>query len=305
MSTLFNSRTFQNAHTEHPGVNPLLDILDHLSKEKLSGVLVLSPEGTRFHFEKGKVEAAENFEPLGRILVEREGLDERKLAQALQRSGPLGEELLAVGAIGERQLRQALQVQVRLALSYALRVPPERMKWTDPEPLPMTRAGIEISREWLETLLSEQQLPLDQPFRLAQTRQEQTLSPEEWALLRWLNGRRTLLSAMRLSGLEASVAEQVAHELMGKRLLQASSIMGLRLITAVRKPITASYHPPSSIQSNLFLKALHPDKNAWEVSRSLKLAPEMTCTLLAELHRSHLIEVLYGGHELEQILEEF
>lgn len=305
MTSLFDNQKFFNPRLSQASANPLLEILDHLAKEKSTGILVLSPDGTRFHFSKGKIEAAENFEPLGRILVEREGLDQHKLSQALKRSGPLGEELIAVGAIGERQLRQALQVQARVALSYALRVPPERMKWTDPEPLPMVCAGLEITQEWLKTLLSEQKLPLEQPFRLAQTHQEQTLSPEEWALLRWFNGRRTLISAMRLSGLEASIAEQVAHELLNKRLLQASSILGLKLITVVRRPVTASYHPPSSIQSNLFLKSLSANYNVWEVAQNLKIPVETACSLLAELCRSELLEVLHGSHELEQILEEF
>jgi len=281
------------------------EMLEHIASEGLRGTLILSPNGTRLHLRGRRLEAVENFEPLGRILLRQELITEDILIRMLSLSGPLGEDLMAEKLISERDLKRALVTQARLGLSYALRVPPDKCEWLEPEPLPLLGAGLEINGALLEALFSEEVLPLEQPFRLALQINNLTLDAQEWALLRCFNGRRSLLSAMRMSGLEAGQAEPVAHRLFRRGLLQASSISGTKLIVLARKPLSSSYHPPSAILSNLFLKAVRSDRSVWEIAELLKISPETACGIAAELHRSHLLEVVRGRREMEFLLEEF
>ena len=294
----------------NPGVEGLqfesvAQMLEHIAAKSLRGTLILSPNGTRLHLRGNRLEAVENFEPLGRILLRQGHITEDILARMLALSGPLGEDLMAEKLVGERDLRRALVTQARLGLSYALRVPPDKCEWLEPEPLPLLGAGLEITPALLEALFSEEVLPLEQPFRLAPQTQNLTLDAQEWSLLRCFNGRRSLLSAMRMSGLEAGQAESKAHSLFRRGLLQASSISGTKLIVLARKPLSSSYHPPSAILSNLFLKAVRHDRSVWEIAELLKVNPEAACAIAAELYRSHLLEVVRGKREMEFLLDEF
>ncbi len=128
------------------------EMLEHIASEGLRGTLVLSPNGTRLHLRGRRLEAVENFEPLGRILLHQNLITEDILARMLSLSGPLGEDLLAEKLISERDLRRALVTQARLGLSYALRVPPDKCEWLEPEPLPLLGAGLEITPALLESL---------------------------------------------------------------------------------------------------------------------------------------------------------
>lgn len=284
---------------------PIAKLLAHMGEQNMSGCVLLAPTGTQLHVLNGKLSAVEGFEPLGQILLSNGTINEDMLSEALRENQLLGQSLLTQGILSETLLQEALQAQARIGLSYVLRVPPASYTLYEPFPLPDLSAALPLKGDVLNSLDLAHDLPLSQAFRLAPYTSEIKLHPKEWALLRCLNGRRTLMSAMRMSGLDAPMAEKVARRLLQRGLLQASSTLGLKLITAIRKPADSRYHPPSSIQANLFLRSLAPELSVWQVACNLRLLPENASSLLAELYRAGLIEVIKGQREMERILEEF
>jgi hypothetical protein len=153
--------------------------------------------------------------------------------------------------------------------------------------------------------LAVEQLPTEISFHLAASTEAVALSADDWCLLRQMNGRRPLRSAMLRCGLAPDQAQRVAAGLLRRQLLEPAPVMGLKLIVAVRQRLTETKNPPSSIQGNLFLNALDGLDSVWTVAERLRPTPEGAAQLLASLHRDQLISVVLGSPELRRLLEEY
>ncbi|UQN10727.1 hypothetical protein [Deinococcus sp. QL22] len=201
-------------------------------------------------------------------------------------------------------LTEPLRLQARLGLAFALKHPPERYTLQPARLLPEPTAGIS-GPDLLQALVMGEPLPLDTVFCLGQTAVPVTLSPDQWRLLRWVNGRRTLARAMETSGLEPDNAQQMARQLMTSGLVHPSAVVGLRLIVVRLKPASSLYQPPSSIRANLFLRHLDGVRDVWTIAETLKFPTEEAATLLVALHRDNVVEVVRGTQELARLDEEF
>lgn len=283
----------------------LHSVLINLARNRIGGTLIISPSGAKLHLRAGMLEAVEGAEPLGMLLVQREIMSEETLIAALKHGVPLGQWVLKAKLLTEQGLRDMLRLQARMGLSYLLKYPGQSYALYPEEPLPQPTANLPLTQAMIEAVGQEVNLPTEQPLRLAAAHESISLNRAEWNLARYLNGRRTLASAMRLSGLDTDVAERAARSLLNRSLLEPASVQGLRLIVPRRAKIGSNYHPPSSISANLFLKAVDGLRNAWQVGQSLQYEPEESATLLADLHREGLVEVVRGHKEFERLLEEF
>ncbi|MBB6099908.1 hypothetical protein HNR42_003368 [Deinobacterium chartae] len=284
---------------------PFTEFLAYMVGQRMTGCVVLHPNSLKLHLRDGSLEAVEGGEPLGQILLRERLLNEDGLVTALREGGLLGQTLLRQGMLNASELSHALNLQARIGLSYALKVLPQSYELYRSVGLPAPHAGVQPSRVLIEALIQEESLPLNLPFRLAPQPASLTLQSEEWAVLRWMNGRRTLVSALQLSGLDPDRAREVSRTLFARRLLEPSAIVGLKLVVARRRVAGSAYHPPAAIQSNLFLKALNGQDSAWQIGERLRFRPEETATLLASLTREGLIEILRGQREVQRLLEEF
>lgn len=288
------------------GEFPLSSVLQTLGRIRATGILHISPLGVGIYFRTGLIQAVEGLVPLGDLLVLRNYTSESQLEAALESSiRPLGQALLALGLEPE-SLKEGLEIQAQLSLALLLAEAAEqRFAFFPQEPLPSPEAGLEPSpllMEWAARTLS---LPLGTPMELAPAPGPVHLDADEWQLIHLTNGRRTLGSILRFSGLAPRVAWQKAEGLLQRGLLRPSALWGLRLIVPERAPRRTNYHPPSSLMANLFLKWTDGVRSAAAITQGLGLSPQEGALHLADLFREGLIQVRQGHAEMAKLLEEF
>jgi hypothetical protein len=276
--------------------------------------LEFQPGKLWLHLERGQLVGARGAEPLGQILIAGGAISEISLAEALRLQGnrPLGLTLTdAPFHLPQETVRRALERQVYGVLDSLALMPPERYNFYRAESALPLHPRVPLSalhkRDRLETDGSG--LPLGESWRMGAITASTALSPDEWALCRLLNGRRTLQQAIdRFSALEDGVmrARAAARSLIERGLLEPSAVAGLRTIVVARKrEIGASYHPPAGMIANLFLRQLNGLATAYEVMQHLKIEADRAASLLTGLYRDHVVDVVRGHLELSRLLEDY
>lgn len=291
--------------TGHQDELSIQSVLIRLAGEKATGVLVLSPSGARIHLRTGLMEALEGVESLGETLVRLGMVNPSGLVRINSHSSDLHRRLLLEGLLSAEGLVEALRQQIRFGLSYLLRLQNQRYAFYRHPPLPSPTAALPVAQALLEAAEQQIPLPLSQPLRLARSEAALQLEVAEWSLLRWLNGRRSLGSALELSGLEEAEGQAAVRSLLAKGLLEPAAVQGLRLIVPERAHLGNNYHPPASIKANLFLKACDGERTAEQVGQEVKASAEETASLLCMLYREGLLAIRSGQHEFEHLLEEY
>lgn len=278
-------------------------VLVRLAGEKATGVLVLSPSGAQLHVRAGLIEALEGVEDLNETLLRLGVLDSEALKKVDPQSSDLHRQLKAL--LSSEALKAALQQQIRFGLSYLLRLQNQRYAFYRHSPLPAPTAELPLVQALLEATEQQIPLPLNQPLRLARFEKPLLLDKAEWALLRWLNGRRSLGSILQLSGLGEEEGHAAVRSLLSKGLLEPAAVQGLRLIVPERAHLGNNYHPPASIKANLLLKTCDGERTAEQIGREIKASAEETASLLCMLYREGLLCIRSGQPEFERLLEEY
>lgn len=296
---------------ERPALNetharwPFPEALAYLLNARVTGRLTLHPSGVTLHLNAGKVDAVQGVRPLGELLLEQGLVGEDDLTAALMAGEPLGQALLRARKITAVALRAALRQQVRVALPLVLTEVPERYAFTPGQPLPVPAAGVPGGEVLAEALTGGGALPMSSVFQLAPIASGVTVSPEGWALLRWVNGRRPLRRVTHLSGLSTEAAHRAAREIIELELVEQGAVTGLKFIVARMKPASSVRQPPAGIRGNLFIKHLDGTQDVWSVVQKLNFAPEEAASMLCALHRDDLIEVVQGSPEFQRLMEQY
>lgn len=284
------------------------DILTALQKplfEGWTGRITVFPARCKIHVQYGRISAIEGHLPLGQLLVGRGHISETQLAQALSCKGPLGRTLVQDGLISEAQLADLLSLQVQQALDDLRRHPPTFYSFRPREALPGPHAHLTLADLKKLEQPATTDLPDDSILRLAAHQHPVNLSPADWELLRWFNGRRTLARAIEMSGLPPAQARAAARHLSQRGLLEPSAIAGLPLIVARLKPATEHRQPPASIRANLFLKHLNGETTMQHIVQRLNYPLEEAALMLTGLYRDGVLDLLRGEHEMQRLLEEY
>lgn len=286
---------------------PLKGVLQALGKTRATGILYVLPIGVSVHFRDGRIQAVAGMVPLGDLLIVQGHVAEEEVVKALDSGpAPLGQALLAQG-LDPGVLKESLTAQAKLSLALLLHhATGQGFSFATGKPLPSPEAGLEVSPLLLEWAMKAHPLPLGTPVELAPNSGPTLhLDPEDWRLIRLVNGRRTLANILRFSGLDPQVAWRRAEILIQRGLVRPSALWGLRLIVPERAPTRTNYHPPSSLTANLFLKWVDGTRSAATITQILRLQPQEGATYLVDLYREGLIEAKYGRTEMERLLEEF
>lgn len=281
-------------------------VLQVLGRIQATGTLHVYPLGVKIHFKSGFIQAVEDMIPLGDLLLAQGSLTESQLELALRSNvRPLGQALLSMG-LEKKTLQGGLEIQARLSLALLLnQLESQEFSFFPRQPLPLPDAGLEVSPLLLEWIALTPPLPLGTPLELAPTANPVHLDPDEWRLLRLINGRRTLASILRFSGLDPRVAWQKAEGLVKRGLFRPSALWGLRFIVPQRAPKRTTYHPPSSLMANLFLKWVDGKRTAASIAQILEITPQEGALYLVDLSREGLVEIKQGQAEMAKLLEEF
>ena len=281
--------------------------------------LEFGPVKIGLRLERGILVGATGGEPLGQILLQTSAINEVALSEALrmQRGRLLGIVLTeAPFFVPHETIRRALERQLRGAIDRLLASPPTSFAFYRSDgaaPLhPRINAVLLEGRDDLITNCSSEDkdnLPLFDAWRMAAIDANTVLSPDEWALCRVLNGRRTLAQALeRFAAFENGIprAKQAARSLFERNLLEPSAVAGLRMIVVARKrDVGAAYHPPAGMIANLFLRQLDGVQDAHRVGTALQLEPDKAASILASLCRDNVVDVVRGQLELQRLLEDY
>jgi hypothetical protein len=293
-----------------------VDVVRRFAALTTPSIIEFQPGGLRLHLERGKIVGVLGGEPLGQILLAQGIITEVTLSEALRLQGarPLGITLTdAPFRVPQDTVRRALERQIygvldKIALeplsSYAF------FRANQAAPLhPRVAVDALAKRDATRHGLDEFGLPLFETWRMGMISDDATLTPDEWALCRLLNGRRTLQQAIeRFGALENGTvrARVAAQSLLRRGLLEPSAVAGLRTIVVARKrDIGASYHPPAGMIANLFLRQLDGVSDAYSIALALKVDSDRAAAVLAGLYRDNVVDVITGHLELSRLLEDY
>ncbi|PNY79849.1 hypothetical protein [Deinococcus koreensis] len=284
---------------------PFQECLCYLITQQLTGRLTLHPSGVTLHLNGGKLDAVQGDRALGAVLLEQGLVHEEALRTALTAGGLLGQTLLRMRVLTALQLRTALRLQARAALPRVLGSRPERYDFAPGLPLPVPSAAIPGGDVLAEALTAQGTLPLDSVFQLAGVVQPVTVTSEAWALLRWVNGRRSLQRVVHLSGLEAEAAQVAVRQLIEQELIEQGAISGLKFIVPRIKPASNVRQPPAGIRGNLFLRHLDGVQDVWTVIQKLNFPQEEAVSLLTSMYRDDVLDIVHGRQEFQRLLEQY
>ncbi len=302
------------------------EFLNSMSQMNTPGWLEFKPSGIRLRLFQGHLVGASGTKfPLGSILVRRGVLTESQLEQALAVKRQQAEGHVFLGTIlmlepfnlSRAAILDALSAKIMLTVHRLLLEPQERYGFFRTDPPPVLHPRVNVAKALLTSAsvadeIAISALPLDAMMRMVRNPIESTinLSQDEWRLCSYLNGRRSLRSAMQLiaSSLEDGTrrSHRAAQHLVEHSLIEFAPVMGLSaLILAKRKLAGANYHPPASLTANLFVKQIDGVRSARAIAEVLNLSPDRAAQIAVSLYRDHVIEVIEGQYELELLLEEY
>ncbi|WP_412027249.1 DUF4388 domain-containing protein [Deinococcus yunweiensis] len=284
---------------------PFPEALSYLISRRMTGRLTLYPSGVILHLNDGRVDGAQGHRLLGDVLLEQGLVNVDDLTAALITGGLLGQTLLRARRLTALQLRGALRQQVRGALRDVLATPPERYEFVPGTALPSPSAGVPGGEVLAEALTRGGTLPLGTIFQLAPVTAPVSMTPDQWALLRWVNGRRSLRRAVQLSGLPDDLAFTAARQLIELEVVEHSAITELKFIVAQLKPASSVRQPPAGIRGNLFIKYMDGTQDVWSVVQKLNFPPEEAASLLCAMHRDDLLDIVQGRAEFQRLLEQY
>jgi hypothetical protein len=284
--------------------------------------LSFEPHGVSLLFERGFLVGSIGGEPLGQILLSQNQINEVTLSEALRVQGnrPLGIVLTEAPFFVEHEtIRRALERQTRNVLEKLLASPPTRYSFyrgAPAAPLHPRISAVKLREQATDVAMpvvapetTDQSLPLHDAWRMGSIQTDAVLTPDEWALCRVLNGRRTLAQAIeRFAGLENGIprAHAAVRSLLERNLLEPSAVSGLRTIIVRRKrEVGAAYHPPAGMVANLFLRQLDGQSDAYRVAMALKIDADKAASILASLYRDNVVDVIRGQLELNRLLEDY
>lgn len=284
---------------------PLHECLAYLLSQRVTGRLRLEPQGLTLHLHDGRVDAAQGGVPLGTLLLRQGLVDDHTLRAAVSSGHLVGQALLRTRAVTALQLRAALRAQISHALPELAVAPPDHYSFTPGEPLPVPGAGLPGGEVIAQLLNVSGALPLGSVFQVAALAHAVTVSPEVWALLRWVNGRRTLRRVLELSGLAPEPAQAAVRLMIEQELVEPSAVTGLKFIVPRVLPASNVRQPPAGIRGNLFIKHLDGRQDVWSVTRKLNVPQEEAASLLTALYRDNLLEIVHGQPEFQRLLEQY
>ncbi len=278
--------------------------------------LEFQPFNLSLHLERGFLVGSSGGEPLGQILLRDATINEAVLSEALrvQNGRSFGMVLSqAPFFVPHQTIRNALERQMRGVIDRLLTSPPTHFSFYRRDvaaPLQPRISVAQLEGRILEPdPLSNETLPLFDAWRMGLIDSSTALTPDEWALCRVLNGRRTLAQALeRFAALENGIprARKAAQSLFERNLLEPSAVAGLRVIVVSRKrDVGAAYHPPAGMIANLFLRQLDGVQDAHRVGAALQLEPDKAAGILAGLYRDAVVDVVRGQLELQRLLEDY
>ncbi len=336
MSALSQQKFEPSIPTQEPVAQPTLsgslaklaisDFLNSMSQMNTPGWLEFRPSGIRLRLYQGHLVGASGTKfPLGSILVRRGVLTESQLEQALALKRQQAQGTAFLGSIlmlepfnlSRATILDALSTEIMLTVHRLLLEPQERYAFFRADPPPVLHPKVNVAKALLTSAgvadeIAVSALPLDAMMRMVRNPTEGTinLSQDEWRLCSYLNGRRSLRSAMQLvaTSLEDGTrrSHRAAQHLVEHRLIEFAPVMGLSaLILAKRKNTGANYHPPASLTANLFVKQIDGVRSARAIAEVLKLHPDRAAQIAVSLFRDNVIEVIEGQFELDLLLEEY
>jgi hypothetical protein len=336
MSTLIQQKPALTTPSQEPLSQPTLsgslasvaisEFLTSMSQMNTPGWLEFKPSGIRLRLYQGHLVGASGTRfPLGSILVRRGVLTESQLEQAMAIKRRQAEGHVLLGTVlllepfnlSRAAILDALSAEITLTVHRLLIEPQERYGFFRADPPPVLHPKVNVAKALLTSFgvadeIAISSLPLDAMMRMVRNPIETTidLSQDEWRLCSYLNGRRSLRSAMQLiaSSLEDGTrrSHRAAQHLVEHRLIEFAPVMGLSsLILAKRKQAGANYHPPASLTANLFVKQIDGVRSARAIAGVLNLSPDRAAQIAVSLYRDQVIEVIEGQYELELLLEEY
>jgi hypothetical protein len=299
-----------------PLQNGIIEVIARFAGLTTPCWLEFHPNGLWLQLERGLLVGSQGGEPLGQLLIAQGVISETMLSEALRLQGerPLG--LVLSGApfdLPAETVRRTLERQLLGVLDKLLLNQPRSYSFyraSSAVPLyPRVAVSAIEKRSALAAGHDDSGLPLHESWRMGALSGDETLTPDEWAVCRMLNGRRTLAQVLeRLASLENGLVRgrEATQSLFKRGLLEPSAVMGLQTIVLSRKrEVGASYHPPAGMIANLFLRQLDGTQDAFRIGSGLKVDPDRAAAIVAGLYRDNVVDVVRGGLELARLLEDY
>lgn len=282
----------------------LSDALDRPLREEWVGRIHVQPLGLRISVQDGAISSIEGYVTLGELAISERLLTPQQVEEAVAEGGMLGRTLLQKLWLRPQQLQRLLTMQAAQSLQFLREHEMQEYTFEEQPRLPWPHAMLTALDLGLQFTRAEV-VAIDHPYRLAAQRQPLIMTPAEWEVLRWVNGRRTLRRAAEISNLPREQALAAAAALLARDLLEPSAIMGLPRLFVRLLPSGTARQPPATIRANLFLKHLGGEQSIQGVIDRLNYPVEEAALLVTGLYRDNLIEVVQGEEEMRRLLEEF
>lgn len=282
----------------------LTDALDRPLREEWVGRIRVQPLGLRISVQDGAISSIEGYVTLGELAVSERLLTPQQVEEAVAEGGTLGRVLLQKLFLRPQQLQQLLTMQAAQSLQFLRDAELQEYTFEEQPRLPWPHAMLTAADLGLEFTRAEV-VAIDHPYRLAPQRQPLIMTPAEWEVLRWVNGRRTLRRAAEISSLPRAQALAAAAALLTRDLLEPSAIMGLPRLHVRLLPSGTARQPPATIRANLFLRHLNGEQSIQGIVDRLSYPVEEAALMVTSLYRDNLIEVVQGEEEMRRLLEEY
>lgn len=135
-----------------------------------------------------------------------------------------------------------------------------------------------------------------------------TLDHDQWLVLSYVNGRRTILRILEKIGHDETAYLGVINRMVRDRLVIEKRVEAMRLVVPARITVdngSRERHFPGRLSANLLYKEIDGRRHLVDLAESLGIELSETWENLVLLVRSELVEIRHGRREYQDLMEEF
>lgn len=140
--------------------------------------------------------------------------------------------------------------------------------------------------------------------RYADGKSVQSLTPDEWLILSYINGRGTILRILEKIGHNEMHYLNVINEMIRRRMVVEKQVEAMKLVIPGRATGGRDPQFPANLQANLLYKEIDDKKNLFELGQALGFELPMLWESLMLLIKSDLIEIKEGRRDFHILSEE-
>jgi hypothetical protein len=134
-----------------------------------------------------------------------------------------------------------------------------------------------------------------------------TLSPDQYRVLSYVNGRRTILRILEKIAHNETYYLGVINDMIRNRLLVEKQVEAMKLIVPGRVSVdraTRERHFPAKYSANLIYKEINGRTSVLDIAQRLNFDLGAVWEDICLLVKSQVVEVLEGRREFQNLLEE-